>query len=656
MVTHAATGRTYLRGADGRLRSSGKKPVSLRERCAAKSGADQEAMRAPFGPCNCSVFVFLHLRKCAGTAVRSVFQRAGEKGMPAQWRSASEFGLTGLEQVIGAWRETPKTGMAKLLARAAEKKRYLAKMDATATSNGETPPSGRRRRLAAKLPLPSSKKVGTLGPFAEHSHWYIEIHGRPAIGNFLRDVARLKQLPALSGCQVVTAAMLREPTAMVRSEFDYFIGEAEKKERSFVEYARSKPELLLLGGVGQPGSLPPTTPTTQAIARALDAAATSPDKAATAASNLARYLEGRQAGTAVMETSTTPPLPGKAHGRPGPGPGAPLPRSSSIGSMGYEFLGLHPLLGVRSWGEADGGSVRGGGSGTGGGGGGGGGGGATNGSSLETVEQAVDTYRVLRAANEDTLALLDARAAWVAELKAARLLRCGPLLTHATAMLSQLDLVGTAEKFDESMLLLSDMVGLRRYPFAQINDNQAKASRNRSQPRRSHAADKQQGSDRTEQEELEQLNECSILLWREWSKRLDDTVAAQPPEFARRLAGMKEAGQRARTCLRPALAARGPPLGNRTFDGQIRPSIRPNLTHPVLARFRAARAASHVSRVGKGGPAAELPSARRARNAREFYARRREAAREFCAQEGLDLSEDRIHPHCLQAVVVSDDE
>ena len=172
-------------------------------------------------------------------------------------------------------------------------------------------------------------------------------------------------------------------------------------DRSFVEYARAKPELLLFGGVGEPGSLPPATPTTK--------------QAAIAHPSSTKY-------------TALPPHPGMA------------PRSSPSVKFGYEFLGLHPLLGVdrstNASGAGSGGDGGGGGGGVGdggsGGGGGGGGGTGANASSLASVEAAVDTYRALRAAEEGTLALLDARAAWVAELKAAKLLRCARVHFEST--------------------------------------------------------------------------------------------------------------------------------------------------------------------------------------------------------------------------------
>lgn len=82
----------------------------------------------------------------------------------------------------------------------------------------------------------------------------------------------------------------------------------------------------------------------------------------------------------------------------------------------------------------------------------------------------------------------------------------------------------------------------------------------------------------------------------------------------------------------------------------------------MVARLRAARAAAHAEAsraidTPKPAPRPHLmstgPASEHLRHARpgskEYYEARREAAREFCAHEGLDVHE-RIYPHCLTAV------
>lgn len=68
------------------------------------------------------------------------------------------------------------------------------------------------------------------------------------------------------------------------------------------------------------------------------------------------------------------------------------------------------------------------------------------------VQQNSDPGYILLAKHSQGLS--EARATWLKELTSAGVIKCEPMLKQANEMLEQIDVVGTVERFSESMLLL----------------------------------------------------------------------------------------------------------------------------------------------------------------------------------------------------------
>ena len=160
-------------------------------------------------PCNCTIVAYLHLRKCGGTAIRSLFQRqrsgwtvpaAGSFRQPRHTKPGSNSNLGG---VIASW-EAGADGVASC--------------------------------------VPSC-------PGSSTPRWFFEVHTSPGIEIFVEEVARLRRLATTRGCQLISATMLREPSDLARSEFFYepFHQELDKLGLRLDAWMRSHPELLLLG-------------------------------------------------------------------------------------------------------------------------------------------------------------------------------------------------------------------------------------------------------------------------------------------------------------------------------------------------------------------------------------------------------------------------
>ena len=159
-------------------------------------------------PCNCTVLIFLHLRKCGGTTVRSVLRGQLQKHgwyspiAPPDLPTISRIWSNGCQSTSSCWMS---------------------------------------RRVAMKIP-----------PFSAHTRWFLEVHTSPGIEKFIQQVEELRRVPALRGCKVVSAAFLRDPRTLVRSEFEYFRNEPEKRGLTFSDFVHSKPEMLLFGSRGHP--------------------------------------------------------------------------------------------------------------------------------------------------------------------------------------------------------------------------------------------------------------------------------------------------------------------------------------------------------------------------------------------------------------------
>ena len=150
-------------------------------------------------PCNCTIMVYLHLRKCGGTAIRSLFQN---KALVQTGWAFPRSAVT-LDTVLKEW-------------------------------GGSSDQEGGARD-------------DRLGPISDSRRWYIEIHASPGLRTFVQQVEALRSLAAVRGCQVISATMLRNPASMAKSEFNYFRNEDDKIGLSLDEWMRMKPELLLLG-------------------------------------------------------------------------------------------------------------------------------------------------------------------------------------------------------------------------------------------------------------------------------------------------------------------------------------------------------------------------------------------------------------------------
>ena len=78
-----------------------------------------------------------------------------------------------------------------------------------------------------------------------------------------------------------------------------------------------------------------------------------------------------------------------------------------------------------------------------------------------------------------------------------------------------------------------DLVGLQYYPLRSLDINSGGRRARRIAPTVAN---------------LSALNECSILLWTEWTRRLDAWIAARPPAFGERARLLRQATGRG---LRP---------------------------------------------------------------------------------------------------------
>jgi len=143
-----------------------------------------------YAPCNCTIVAYLHLRKCGGTAIRSLFRMQGQRWkMPIIYVPRSSV-ASEAQRLVSAWRPS------------------------------------------------------------EGARWHLEVHTSPGLEAFVDQVTALRRVAARRGCQVIAATMLREPSAMAKSELAFFGSESEKLGRSLASWMRAKPELLLLGGGG----------------------------------------------------------------------------------------------------------------------------------------------------------------------------------------------------------------------------------------------------------------------------------------------------------------------------------------------------------------------------------------------------------------------
>ncbi|KAG8470776.1 hypothetical protein KFE25_009197 [Diacronema lutheri] len=384
-------------------------------------------------PCNCSIFAFLHLRKCAGTTMRATvflsrlllhqrFEPHLPSGKPPPFAHARSY--------------------CRLLAD--HEHAFHAELDARAAI-------GAGRRGAPSRPLIFD--------------W--EVHCVPALAAFVGTLRELRAQPERArGCALFSLAVLRQPVSWLVSDYFYFINEQDHVNVSLAEFAALKPEALLLAGSATP-SLGIALPTPKALRRGARAGAFN------ASGGVGAQVDA--AHGALREAA------------------AQLRHVSADGAARLAAIA-----------EARGRGSR----------------------AERTVDRTRGFFGRKRLAH---MAVLRARAAYYAVLVSHGLVRCDEMLAQVDGQLAHIDLVGVAERFDETLLLAIDAGGLQALPPAhRLNVGEARREI-------SPAA----------LAELVRQNRCSILLYERWRARFDALVRAQPAEFGNRLRRMRNIVSRA---------------------------------------------------------------------------------------------------------------
>lgn len=161
------------------------------------------------------IFAFAHLRKCAGTSVRSILLAPG-----SGWYAFSYCKT--LAEYAWSWEQTLERAAVVL----------------NGTSRRPAPGAPRHARRGPPLGIP---------PLVAHRKWFLEVHCNPSLRLFTYGARRVRAVAAAAGYRLVTAILLREPVDLLVSDFSYFVHAPERRNISFLEFARNKPEYLLLG-------------------------------------------------------------------------------------------------------------------------------------------------------------------------------------------------------------------------------------------------------------------------------------------------------------------------------------------------------------------------------------------------------------------------
>ena len=215
-------------------------------------------------PCNCTVLVHQHVRKCAGVALRSMFD--AHKAALGQ-RNAPFWCPSSLDAFASRWAEGP------------------------------SPP-----------------------PDAPTLHVWEKHCGTHALAPIARSVSALAApTGALRGCQLFSLSVLREPVRLLESDFYFFVNDDDHVNVSLLEFAELNPEAMLFEGtaanLGVP--LPAPGPSAPAQLRALharllharsDLAARRRDPAAREAKRA--WLTGRAVGDRIEHAQIAPKLDG----------------------------------------------------------------------------------------------------------------------------------------------------------------------------------------------------------------------------------------------------------------------------------------------------------------------------------------------------------
>lgn len=144
-------------------------------------------------PCNCTVIVHHHLRKCAGVALRSTFE-AHARALRQQ--PEAFVCPNSLQPYVARWRQQP--------------------------------------------PPPSDSP--TLFVWEKHC-------GAHELSKLLKPVANLLRTPeALHGCQLFSFTMLRDPIRLIESDYFYFVNDFDHINVSLMEFAELNTEALLFEG------------------------------------------------------------------------------------------------------------------------------------------------------------------------------------------------------------------------------------------------------------------------------------------------------------------------------------------------------------------------------------------------------------------------
>lgn len=209
-LSPAAYSRMIEHSLDTQQQQGGETELSVRVLETEVSDIGESLVMVP--PCNCTIFAYSHLRKCAGVTVRAMMAGQGPK-----WKWSGY--CVDLRTVRRFW-----------------------------SGELETKARKRRERLAAAGVSAGAAHVpGKMVKFEKHSHWFLEVHCNPELHNFVEGLRDLRAFAAEKGCQLFSAITLRDPVSMLISDFGYFVNEHEKRGLDLAGFARRKPEYLLLG-------------------------------------------------------------------------------------------------------------------------------------------------------------------------------------------------------------------------------------------------------------------------------------------------------------------------------------------------------------------------------------------------------------------------
>lgn len=415
-------------------------------------------------PCNCSIFAALHLRKCAGTTMRA-----------AVFSSNQLFHELFEPRMPNGRVRRIKVERAYCRKLADHLSAFTQQMDAADNASVAARLSG----SAVSAPPREARRPLLFD-------W--EVHCEPSLSRFSSVLAHLRARPdAARGCALFSLTVLRHPVSWLVSDFYYFVNEQDHINVSLREFAALKPEALLLDG-SSTSSLGLRLPTPRTLRMGRHGAAYNASAPLQAEVNGA-YARVRLANKQLREVTRDLPARQAAI--------AEAKARAAKGVAGRDNgTRPHDKAGSEARALAE-----------------------------SMVDRMHGYFGRQRLAHK---AVLRARAAYYGVLRARALLPCEELIARADAMLLQLDLVGIAERFDETLLLAIDGGRLQALPPAhRLNVGAARRE-----------------VDAAARAELLEQNRCSIQLYERWRQRFDQLVSAQPPQFGMRLQQMRQMWER----------------------------------------------------------------------------------------------------------------